>query len=62
MMENNTVKGYHFTGEKGAFALPDPHKHNYLYFPLVSEKGMVSVVTPTLHGDVKSLLSAAQLI
>jgi len=53
-MKENTVIGWRFTDEKGTFTLPDPHKHNYLYFPLVSEKGMVSVVTPTLHGDSKT--------
>ena len=41
-------------GNTGTFALPDPHKTSYLYFPLVNEAGMVSVVTPLLHGDSKT--------
>lgn len=53
-MKENTVPGWHFTDEKGTFALPDPHKNSYLYFPLVSEKGMVSAITPTLQGDIKT--------
>ena len=32
----------------------NPHKTSYLYFPLVSEKGLVSAITPTLHGDIKT--------
>jgi len=41
-------------GDAGAFVLPNPHRTNYLYFPLVNEAGMISVVTPLLHGDSKS--------
>ncbi|MBN1139664.1 MAG: cellobiose phosphorylase, partial [Anaerolineae bacterium] len=43
-----------FTDDQGTFALSDPQRHNYLYFPLVNEGGLVAVVTPTLHGDVKA--------
>lgn len=53
-MKENAATGWHFIDEKGTFVLPDPHRTSYLYFPLVSEKGLVSVVTPTLHGDVKT--------
>ncbi len=45
---------WHFVDDKGTFALPDPQRHNYLYFPLVNEQGLVAAVTPTLHGDVKA--------
>ena len=37
-----------------AFRLDAPHRTSYLYFPLVNEAGMMSVVTPTLHGDSKT--------
>ena len=36
------------------FTLNDPHRTSYLYFPLVNEAGMMSVITPTLHGDIKT--------
>jgi cellobiose phosphorylase len=45
---------WRFIDDKGTFALSDPHRHSYLYFPLVNEGGLVAVVTPTLHGDVKT--------
>jgi cellobiose phosphorylase len=53
-MKEEAVSGWYFTDERGSFALPDAHKNSYLYFPLVSEKGMVSAITPTLHGDIKT--------
>jgi cellobiose phosphorylase len=40
--------------DQGTFVLPDPDRHSYLYFPLVNEGGLVAVVTPSLHGDVKA--------
>ncbi|HSR35360.1 MAG TPA: cellobiose phosphorylase [Anaerolineae bacterium] len=45
---------WQFVDDKGTFVLPDPDRHSYLYFPLVNEGGLVAVVTPTLHGDVKA--------
>ncbi len=45
---------WQFIDSTGAFTLSDPHKTSALYFPLVNESGMVSVVTPTLHGDAKT--------
>jgi cellobiose phosphorylase len=53
-MQRDRKPGWTFIDDKGAFALPDAHSTRYLYFPLVNERGMVSVVTPTLHGDVKT--------
>ena len=53
-MTKNKTLGWQFTGDDGAFVLDAPHKSSYLYFPLVNEAGMMSVVTPTLHGDVKT--------
>jgi cellobiose phosphorylase len=50
----DTANTWHFTGEDGSFILRSPHLTRYLYFPLANEAGMMSVVTPTLHGDVKT--------
>lgn len=45
---------WRFTGADASFGLPSPQKTSYLYFPLVNEAGMMSVVTPTLNGDAKT--------
>ncbi len=45
---------WHFMNTVGDFRLEAPDRTSYLYFPLVNEAGMVSVVTPTLHGDAKT--------
>ena len=42
------------TGGRGVFELGQPHHHSHLYFPLDNERGLVSVVTPLLHGDIKT--------
>src|SRR5512133_2980433 len=48
------IKPWTFIDKNGTFHLDDPHKTSYLYFPLVNEAGMMSSVTPTLHGDAKA--------
>ncbi len=53
MREQATVS-WRFIGDDGAFRLDAPQRTNYLYFPLVNEAGMMSAITPTLHGDIKS--------
>ncbi len=40
--------------DNAAFHLPAPHHARYLYFPLANEAGLLSVVTPLLHGDIKT--------
>ncbi len=50
----DTANTWHFTDEDASFTLRSPHLTRYLYFPLVNEAGMMSVVTPTLHGDAKT--------
>jgi len=45
---------WRFIDDQGTFALSDPQHHSYLYFPLVNDGGLVAVVTPTLHGDIKA--------
>lgn len=46
--------GWSFDEINGVFTLRQPQDTNYLYFPLVNEAGMMSSVTPNLHGDVKT--------
>jgi cellobiose phosphorylase len=47
-------KGWHFTNQHGTFALSDPQKASYLYFPLVNEAGMMASISPSLNGDAKA--------
>lgn len=42
-----------FTDDKGSFRWDNPAAINELYFPLCNEKGLMSAVTPVLHGDIK---------
>ncbi len=53
-MTKQTVSGWQFCADDGTFELSNPQASNYLYFPLLNETGLVSVVTPTLHGDIKT--------
>ncbi|MBW4085319.1 GH36-type glycosyl hydrolase domain-containing protein [Paenibacillus sp. S150] len=46
--------GWIFTGDNGDFSLKQPDRSSYLYFPLVNEGGMMSSISPTLHGQVTS--------
>src|SRR5512141_2082027 len=49
-----TANTWRFTDANGSFQLNKPHASSYLYFPLMNESGLVSVVSPTLHGDIKT--------
>jgi len=42
-----------FLDDTGTFVAKNPHKTSRLYFPLANEKGLLSSITPTLHGDIK---------
>ena len=42
-----------FVDGQGGFALDKPEHVSYLYFPLASDTGMKSAVTPTMGGDAK---------
>ena len=42
-----------FLNTKGDFFMERPENYSYLYFPLASETGLKSAVTPTLGGDSK---------
>ena len=47
------MKHLQFTDEHGSFSIEQPENTSYLYFPLASEKGLKSSVTPNLGGDAK---------
>lgn len=51
--KSNRDANWHFVDDTGTFVLENPHQTSYLYFPLVNEAGMMSAITPTLHGDIK---------
>lgn len=46
--------GWKFTGDNGEFSIDQPHETSFLYFPLANEAGMLSSISPNLHGDIKS--------
>ena len=48
------MDGWRFVSDTGEFHLESPQATSALYFPLVNEAGMIAVVTPLLHGDVKT--------
>jgi cellobiose phosphorylase len=48
------IKPWKFVDASGTFRLENPQNTSYLYFPLVNEAGMMSVVTPSLKGDAKT--------
>lgn len=47
-------KKWEFLGSQGKFRLEQPERSSYLYFPLVNEAGMMSAITPNLHGEMTS--------
>jgi len=53
-MTDSLISGWQFCADDGTFELARPHASSYLYFPLLNETGLVAVVTPTLHGDIKT--------
>lgn len=53
-MDQKSKSGWEFSGTQGEFRLHQPERSSYLYFPLVNEGGMMSSVTPQLHGQVTS--------
>lgn len=48
------AKNWNFIDAEGSFEIEAPHKNSYLYFPLANESGMMSSITPTLNGDIKT--------
>lgn len=45
---------YQFIDNQGTFELKNPDQVSYLYFPLMNEAGLMSSVSPRLHGDIKT--------
>jgi len=45
---------WRFIDDNAAFLAQNPHKISRLYFPLCNEAGIMSSITPTLHGDIKT--------
>jgi cellobiose phosphorylase len=54
MTQPQRITPWQFIDGEGTFRLTDPHHTAYLYFPLANEAGMMSSITPTLHGDSKT--------
>lgn len=53
MEGENIVKHLQFVDNDGSFTMENPENISYLYFPLASEAGLKSSVTPNLGGDAK---------
>ena len=51
--EHRNLKHLKFIDSHGSFLIEQPERTNYLYFPLASEAGLKSAITPTLGGDAK---------
>lgn len=47
------MKNLSFIDKHGSFKIEQPENVSYLYFPLASETGLKSAVTPNLGGDAK---------
>jgi len=45
---------WRFLDDAGTFVARDPHKIRRVYFPLANEAGLLSSITPTLYGDIKT--------
>ncbi|WP_207952178.1 GH36-type glycosyl hydrolase domain-containing protein [Paenibacillus turpanensis] len=54
MQQIKKKQGWTFVGENADFTMEQPHETSYLYFPLTNEAGMMSAITPTLHGSSTS--------
>jgi len=47
-------KLWRFIDDNAAFVAENPDKVSRLYFPLANEAGIMSSITPALHGDIKT--------
>ena len=48
------MKPLTFIDEHGSFTMKNPENTSYLYFPLASENGLKSAVTPNLGARMKA--------
>lgn len=53
MKGDDILKHLSFVDEHGSFIIKNPENISYLYFPLASETGLKSAITPNLGGDAK---------
>lgn len=53
MEGDDILKHLRFVDKHGSFTIENPENISYLYFPLASEAGLKSAVTPNLGGDAK---------
>ncbi len=55
-MKSTTPKNqlWHFIDSQGTFRAESPEGVSRLYFPLCNEAGILSGITPDLHGDIKT--------
>ena len=51
-LKNNTK--WYFNDESGSFTWDDPVPPHELYMPLCNNMGLMSSITPYLHGDIKT--------
>lgn len=54
MKQNPPKRLWSFVDDEGSFHAEEPHRVSRLYFPLGNEAGLLSAVTPDLHGDIKT--------
>ncbi|MBI5555572.1 MAG: cellobiose phosphorylase [Elusimicrobia bacterium] len=45
---------WQFIDDQGTFIIANPQRLSRLYFPLCNEPGLISGITPDLHGDIKT--------
>lgn len=53
-MKENSGSKFEFLDQTGAFRFINPLNIHELYFPLCNEAGLMSSITPALHGDIKT--------
>ena len=54
-MQNNIQNNlWQFIDAEGSFRMTSPDALSRLYFPLANEAGLLSSITPDLHGDIKT--------
>jgi cellobiose phosphorylase len=51
---NGSKPWWNFTGENENFEARQPDRISRLYFPLCNEEGLLSAITPTFGGDIKT--------
>ncbi len=54
MSANKISSDWRFIDDQGTFTWDEPQMFSRLYFPLCNEPGLMSSITPDLHGDIKT--------